>query len=119
MMTAPAATAAGVGGKAIAADVPPATPEKQKRLARLLMERPENLAGTSDVPARGKPLQHVIARLVEPVVVGDDPERAQAHLEEQCRALVEDALAMQEERFNFNQDLREYEAAQGFTPITN
>jgi chorismate mutase len=28
-------------------------------------------------------------------------------------------MAMQQERDNFNRDLREYEAAQGFTPVIN
>jgi hypothetical protein len=85
--------------------------ENQKRSAFPPLERAEDLAGTSEVPARGKPLQDVIARLVEPVVMGDDPERAQELLEEQPEALVDEALAMQEERGNFNRDLREYEAS--------
>jgi hypothetical protein len=119
MMTAPAATIAGAGGKAVAANVPPQMLKKQKRSVRPPFERAKNLDGTSSVSARGKPLENVIARLVEPVVVGDDPERAREHLEEERQALVNEALAMQEERDNFNRHLREYEASQGFTPITN
>jgi hypothetical protein len=40
-------------------------------------------------------------------------------LEEQHQALIDEALAMQQGRNNFNRDLREYEAAQRFTPVVN
>jgi hypothetical protein len=48
---------------------------------------------------------------------GDDPEQAKEVLEEQRHALVDEALAMQQERVKFNRELREYEVAQGFTPV--
>jgi hypothetical protein len=32
-------------------------------------------------------------------------------------ALIGEALAIQQERDRFNRELREYEAAQGFTPV--
>jgi hypothetical protein len=48
---------------------------------------------------------------------GDNPEQAKEILEEQCQALVDEALAMQQERDKFNRELHEYEAAQGFTPV--
>jgi hypothetical protein len=47
----------------------------------------------------------------------DDPEQAKEILEGTCQALINEALAMQQERDRFNRELREYEAAQGFTPI--
>jgi hypothetical protein len=48
---------------------------------------------------------------------GDDPEQEKEVLEEQRQALVDEALAMQPEQDKFNRELREYEAAQGFTPV--
>jgi hypothetical protein len=118
MMTDPAVPPAGGASKAVAGDVPPEV-ERMKRLARPPLERAENLASTSSVSAKELPMQHVINRLLEPVQSGDDPEQAKEILEQQRQALIEEALAMQQERDNFNQDLHEYEAAQGFTPITN
>jgi hypothetical protein len=52
-------------------------------------------------------------------MVGDGPEHAQALLEEQRQALVDEALAMQQVYEDFTQDQREYDAAHGFTPIMN
>jgi hypothetical protein len=56
----------GAGKEATAADV---TPEKVKvkRTAHPPLERAENLAGTSGVPARGHPLIPIINQLLEPV----------------------------------------------------
>jgi hypothetical protein len=116
MMTAPDAPAVGAAGKGVAGDVPP-EPEKNKRTACPPMERSENLAGTSRVPA--KPLQYVIDRLQESVHAGDDLGHAQAILEEQREALVDEALAMQQVHEDFARDQCEYDAAHGFTPITN
>jgi hypothetical protein len=48
---------------------------------------------------------------------GDDSEQAKEILEEQRQTLVDEALAMQQERDKFNRELREYEATKGFTPI--
>jgi hypothetical protein len=58
---------------AAAVDVTPEK-EKAKRTARPSLERAENLASTSGVPARGQPLIPIINRLLEPVQSGDDPE---------------------------------------------
>jgi hypothetical protein len=63
---------AGGTGKAATADTPPEM-EKVKRSARPPLEREENLAGTSGVPARGQPLLPIIDGLLEPVRSGDDP----------------------------------------------
>jgi hypothetical protein len=104
----------GAGKGAAAADVTPEK-EKAKRTARPPLERAENLAGTSGMPARGQPLIPIINRLLEPVLSGDDPEQTKEVLEGTRQALVDEALAMQRERFN--RQLREYEAAQGFTPV--
>jgi hypothetical protein len=106
----------GASKGAAAADVPPKK-EKAKRIARSLLERVENLAGTSRVPARGQPLIPIINRLLELVQSGDDPEQAKEVLEGTRQALVDEALAMQQERKRFNRQLREYDAAQGFTPV--
>jgi hypothetical protein len=63
----------GAGKGAAAAKVTPEK-EKAKRIVRPPLERAENLAGTSGVPARGQPLIPIINRLLEPVQSGDDPE---------------------------------------------
>jgi hypothetical protein len=60
-------------GKAAAADTPP-EPPKAKRSVCPPLERAENLAGTSGVPARGQVLLPIIDRLLEPVRSDDDLE---------------------------------------------
>jgi hypothetical protein len=112
--TVPPADGAGKG--ATAADVTPEK-EKAKRTARPPLERAENLVGTSGVPARGQPLIPIINRLLEPVQSGDDLEQAKEVLEGTRQALVDEALAMQQQWERFNRQLREYEATQGFTPV--
>jgi hypothetical protein len=109
-------SADGAGKAAAAADTPPEQ-VKAKRSARPLLEHAENLAGTSGVPARGQPLLPIIDRLLEPVRSGDDPEQTKEVLEGSCQALVDEALAMHQEQEWFNRQLREYEAAHGFTPV--
>jgi hypothetical protein len=116
MMAGTAAPLAGGAGKGTVAEAPPEQ-EKTKRSARPPLERVENLAGTSGVPAKGQPLIPIINRLLEPVQSGDDPEQAKEILEGMRQALVDEALAMQQERERFNRQLREYEAAQSFTPV--
>jgi hypothetical protein len=106
----------GAGKAATAADTPP-EPPKAKRSARPPLERVENLAGTSGMPARGQVLVPIIDRLLEPVRSGDDPEQTKEILEGSRQALVDEALAMHQEREQFNRQLREYEAAHGFTPV--
>jgi hypothetical protein len=49
----------GTGKGAAVADVTPEK-EKAKRIARSLLERAENLAGTFGMPARGQPLIPII-----------------------------------------------------------
>jgi hypothetical protein len=107
---------AGGAGKAAAADTPPEQ-EKAKRLVRPPLERAENLAGTFGMPARGQPLLPIIDRLLEPVRSGDDPEQTKEVLEGSRQALVDEALAMHQERERFNRQLCEHEAAHGFTPV--
>jgi hypothetical protein len=116
MMAGTSVPPAGGAGKAAAMDTPPEQ-EKAKRSARPPLERAENLADTSGVPARGQPLLPIIDRLLEPVRSGDDPEQTKEVLEGSRQALVDEALAMHQERERFNRQLREYEAAQGFTPV--
>jgi hypothetical protein len=70
----------GAGKGAAATDVPPKK-KKAKRIARLPLERVENLASTSGMPARGQPLIPIINRLLEPVQSSDDPEQAKEVLE--------------------------------------
>jgi hypothetical protein len=106
----------GAGKAAAAGDTPP-EPPKVKRSARPPLERAENLAGTSAVPARGEVLLPIIDRLLEPVRSGDDPEQTREVLEGSRQALVDEALAMNQECERFNRQLREYEAAHGFTPV--
>jgi hypothetical protein len=106
----------GAGKAAAAVDTPP-EPPKAKRSARPPLERAENLAGTSGVPARGQVLLPIINRLLEPVRSVDDPEQTKEILEGSCQALVNEALAMHQECERFNRQLREYEAAHGFTPV--
>jgi hypothetical protein len=106
----------GASKGAAAAEVTPEK-EKAKRTACPPLERAENLAGTSGVPARGQPLIPIINRLLEPVQSDDDPEQMKEVLEGTRQALVDEALAMQQERERFNRQLREYEASQGFTPV--
>jgi hypothetical protein len=69
------------------------------------------------VPARGQPLLPIIDRLLEPVRSGDDLEQTREVLEGSRQALCDKALAMHQERERFNRQLREYEAAHGFTPV--
>jgi hypothetical protein len=106
----------GAGKGAAAMDVTPEN-EKAKRIAHPPLERVENLAGISGVPARGQPLIPIINRLLELVQSGDDPEQMKEVLEGTRQALVDEAQAMQQERECFNRQLCEYEAAQGFTPV--
>jgi hypothetical protein len=70
-----------VGRAAAAAGASPPEPPKVKRSARPPLERAENLAGTSGVPARGEVLLPIIDRLLEPVRSGDDPEQTREVLE--------------------------------------
>jgi hypothetical protein len=111
----PPANGAGKGAAATR-DTPPELP-KAKRSVRPPLERAENLAGTSGVPARGQVLLTTIDRLLEPVRSSDDPEQMKEVLEGSLQALVDEALAMHQERERFNRQLREYEAAHGFTPM--
>jgi hypothetical protein len=62
----PLAVGADKAAAAAAADTPP-EPPKAKRSARPLLERVENLAGTSGVPAKVQPLLPIIDRLLQPV----------------------------------------------------
>jgi hypothetical protein len=105
------------GKAAAAAGASPPEPPKVKRSALPPLEHVENLAGTSGVPARGEVLLPIIDRLLEPVRSGDDPEQTREVLEGSRQALVDEALAMNQERERFNRQLREYEAAHGFTPV--
>jgi hypothetical protein len=89
----------GVGKAAV--DTPP-EPPKAKRLVRPPLERVENLAGASSMPARGQPLLPIIDRLLELVRSGDDPEQTREVLEGSRQALVDEALAMHQEREWFN-----------------
>jgi hypothetical protein len=73
MMAGTAAPSAGGTGKGVAAEAP-LEQEKTKRLAHPPLERIENLAGTSGVPAKGQPLIPIINRLLESVQSSDDPE---------------------------------------------
>jgi hypothetical protein len=115
MMAGVDALSADGAGKGAAADVPPE--QRPKRSARPPLERVENLAITFDMSARDQPLIPIINRLLEPVRSGDDPEQAKEVLEGTRQALIGEALAMHQERERFNRELREYEAAQGFTPV--
>jgi hypothetical protein len=80
MMAGTAAPSAGGAGKGAAAEAPPER-EKTKRSARPPLERAENLAGISGMPAKGQPLIPIINRLLEPVQSDDDPEQAKEILE--------------------------------------
>jgi hypothetical protein len=104
-------------GKAAAAGDAPPEPPKAKRSARPPLEHVENLADTSDVPARGQVLLPIIDRLLKPVRSGDDPEQTREVLGGSRQALVDEALAMHQEHEWFNRQLREYEVAHGFTPV--
>jgi hypothetical protein len=117
MMAGTSVPPAGGAGKGVAAVDTPPEQEKAKRSARPPLECAENLASTSGVSARGQPLIPIINRLLEPVQFGDDLEQTKEVLEGSRQALVDEALAMQQERERFNRQLREYEAAQGFTPV--
>jgi hypothetical protein len=102
---------------AAAADASPPEPLKVKRSTRPPLERAENLAGTSGMPARGQVLLPIIDWLLEPVRSGDDPEQTREVLEGSRQALVDEALGMHQEPERFNRQLREYEATHGFTPV--
>jgi hypothetical protein len=93
--------AADAGKGAATMDVTPEK-EKAKRTARPPLERAKNLAGTSGVPARGQPLIPIISWLLEPVQSSDDPEQTKEVLEGSRLALVDEALAMHQERERFN-----------------
>jgi hypothetical protein len=136
--TVPPADGAGTDGAGKGAPAVEVTPkkEKAKRIVRQPLERAENLAGTSGVPARGQPLIPIINRLLEPVQSSDDLEQTKEVLEgtRQARGqplipiinrLLEPVQSRDDleqtkevlERERFNRQLREYEAAQGFTPV--
>jgi hypothetical protein len=89
MMAGAAAPLADGAGKGAVADVP--LEQRPKRSARLPLEREENLAGTSSVPARDQLLIPIINRLLEPVQFGDDPEQAKEVLEGTRQALIGEA----------------------------
>jgi hypothetical protein len=74
----------GAGKGAAATEVTPEK-EKAKRIVCPPLERAENLAGTSGIPARGQPLIPIINRLLEPVQSGDDPEQTKEVLEGRIR----------------------------------
>jgi hypothetical protein len=112
----PSVEDAGNAAAAAAADTPP-EPPKVKRLAHPPLERVENLAGTSSMPARGQVLLPIIDWLLEPVRSGDDSKQAREVLEGSRQALIDEALAMHQERERFNRQICEYEAAHGFTPV--
>jgi hypothetical protein len=80
MMAGTAVPSAGGAGKGAAAEAPPEQ-EKAKRSARPPLERAENLAGTSGVPAKVQPLIPIINRLLESVQSDDDTEQAKEILE--------------------------------------
>jgi hypothetical protein len=113
----PSTKDAGKAAAAAAAGASPPEPSKVKRSARPPLERAENLAGTSAVPARGQVLLPIIDRLLEPVRSGDDLEQIREVLEGSRQALIDEALTMHQERERFNRQLHEYEAAHGFTPV--
>jgi hypothetical protein len=115
--TMPPADGAGKATAAAAAADTSPEPPKAKRSARPPLERVENLASTSGVPARGQVLLPIIDRLLEPMRSGDDPEQVKEVLEGSRQALIDEALAMHQERERFNRQLREYEATHGFTPV--
>jgi hypothetical protein len=117
MMAGSSVSSADGAGKAAAVVDTPSEPLKAKRLAHPPLERAENLADTSDVPARGQVLLPIIDRLLEPVRSGDDPEQTKEILEGSRQALIDEALVMHQERERFNRQLCEYEAAHGFTPV--
>jgi hypothetical protein len=81
------------------------------------LERAENLAGASRVPASVPVLLPIIDWLIKPVRPGDDPEQTREVLEVSHQALIDEALAMHHECERFNRQLREYETAHGFTPV--
>jgi hypothetical protein len=116
MMAGASVPSAEDAGKAAAVDTPPELP-KAKRSAHPSLEHVENLAGNSGMPARGQPLLPIIDRLLEPMRFGNDPEQTREVLEGSCQALYDEALAMHQECERFNRQLREYEAAHGFTPV--
>jgi hypothetical protein len=61
----------------------------------------------------------IIDRLLEPVRSEEDLEQVKEVLEGSRQALIDEALAMNQERELFNRQLREYVAAHGFIPVTN
>jgi hypothetical protein len=94
MMAGTSAPPADGAAKAAAAGDTPPEPPKAKRSARPPLERVENLAGTSAVPAKDQVLLPIIDWLLEPVRSGDDPEQTREVLEGSRQALVDEALAM-------------------------
>jgi hypothetical protein len=86
MMAGTSVPPASGAGKSAAGDTPPEL-EKVKRSARPPLERAENLAGTSSVPARGQSLLPIIDWLLDPVRSGDDPEQTKDILEGSRQAL--------------------------------
>jgi hypothetical protein len=96
MMAGTSVPSAEDAGKVAAATVgaSPPEPPKVKRSARPPLERAENLAGTSGVPARGQVLLPIIDRLLELVRSSDDPEQTREVLVGSRQALVDEALAM-------------------------
>jgi hypothetical protein len=100
MMAGTSVPSADGAGKGAAADTPP-EPPKAKRSARPPLERVENLAGTSGMPAKVQPLLPIVDRLLEPVRSGDDLEQTREVLEGSRQALVDEALAMHQERERF------------------
>ena len=92
------------------------------RTAKPVLERSghdgRDMAGTSGGQGRPSPLEVVIEKLATPVATSADPALAQAELEQQRVELHREALAMDEMRKELARDLREYNGAHGFTPVS-
>lgn len=118
-----AGSSAGAGKGAVSKGEASKAAAKIVRSAKPVVERPgqdgRNLAGTSGGQDRPSPLEVVIEKLAMPVATGADPALAQAELEQQREELHREALAMDEMRKELARDLREYNGAHGFTPVSH
>ena len=85
------------------------------RAAKPRLEK--ELPGTPEVQGRGAVLTKIAETLADPVDPGVDIVMTAAELDEKRVLLQKEAVAMITARDEFNRDLREYNAANGFTPV--
>ena len=109
-----------VTGPVDAAGKVDASQSKAAEVAKVRSAKPrleKDLPGTPELRGRGATLVEIVDTLADPVNPGVDIVVTVADLEAKRVLLQKEAVAMITARDEFNRDLREYNAANGFTPV--